>query len=59
MKIAIDDHNFLILHPGSGRISNLTLSGKKVLAQTDEGTGSGMFLMYPWVNRVEKNPFPL
>jgi hypothetical protein len=45
------------LNPISGRIIELHLAGKTVLVETDKGTGSGCFLMYPWVNRVEENPF--
>jgi|LakMenE18May11ns_1017448.scaffolds.fasta_scaffold5577951_1 hypothetical protein len=52
MKIAIDEDNYFIINPNSCRLINVTLSGKKVLAQLNEGTGSGNFLMYPWVNRV-------
>ncbi len=57
MRVKLDDENYFDFHTKSGRISRLHLAGKTVLLQTDEGTGSGCFLMFPWVNRVETNPF--
>lgn len=59
MKIAIDDDNYLVLNPDSCRLTNVTLGGKTVLTQNEEGLGAGSYLMYPWVNRVEQNPFPI
>lgn len=57
MRVRLDADNSLILDTNSGRIRELQLSGKVVMRQSDEGTGSGNFLMFPWVNRVEVNPF--
>ena len=59
MKIAIDDDNYLVLNPDSCRLTNVTLGGKTVLTQNEDGLGAGSYLMYPWVNRVEQNPFPI
>lgn len=57
MRVRLDAENSMVLDTNSGRIRELQLSGKVVMRQSDEGTGSGNFLMFPWVNRVEVNPF--
>lgn len=57
MRVKLDDENWMELNPKSARIVRLHLAGKTVLQQTEEGLGSGSYLMFPWVNRVEKNPF--
>lgn len=59
MKIAIDGDNYLVLNPDSGRLTHVTLGGNTVLTQNEDGLGAGNYLMYPWVNRVEKNPFTI
>lgn len=57
MRVRLDAENSLVVDTQSGRIRELQLHGKVVLKQRDEGTGSGNFTMFPWVNRVEVNPF--
>jgi galactose mutarotase-like enzyme len=57
MEIKVDSENHLTLNPKTGRILQLRLHGKTVIKQAAENTGSGNFLMFPWVNRVEDNPF--
>lgn len=57
MRVRLDAENSMVVDTISGRIRELQLSGKVVMKQSDEGTGSGNFLMFPWVNRVEVNPF--
>jgi hypothetical protein len=59
MKVKLDAQNYLVLNSVSGRIQELHLSGVTVMKQNEEGLGSGNYLMFPWVNRVEKNPFPV
>jgi hypothetical protein len=34
------------------------LLGKLIIRDHNNGLGSGSYLMYPWVNRIEENPFP-
>lgn len=57
MRVRLDAENSMVLDTNSGRIRELQLSGKVVMRQSDGGTGSGNFLMFPWVNRVEVNSF--
>jgi hypothetical protein len=59
MKVSVDELNYLVLDPvNRGRVVELKLQGSTVIEGKEEGTGNGCYLMYPWVNRVEKVPYP-
>lgn len=58
MLIKLDHENTLKIDPArGGRLLEVRLSGRVVLRGDREGLGSGCYLMYPWVNRIEKMPW--
>ena len=52
----LNEDNFIILSNQGGRIMKLVLNGLIVIQaqQPYEQLGSGSYLMYPWVNRLEE-----
>lgn len=58
MKLQVDQDNLVVLDlERGGRIIELVLAGRLIIKGDAEDTGSGNFLLYPWVNRIEKSPF--
>jgi len=54
MLLKLDSDNYLILDiEKGGRILELKLIGKIIIKANSTDLGSGNYLMYPWVNRVE------
>lgn len=52
----LTNHDQLVLSSNGARIVKLVLNGILVIEALPpfEGLGSGSYLMYPWVNRLEK-----
>jgi galactose mutarotase-like enzyme len=58
MLIKLDHQNTLRIDPTrGGRLLEVRLGGRIVLRGDRETLGSGCYLMYPWVNRIEKMPW--
>jgi len=54
MKIKVDDNNFVVINlDRGGRIVELVLAGHLIIKGNAVDTGSGNYLLYPWVNRIE------
>lgn len=60
MNISIDKDNFVRIHPEiGGRIVELVLNGHRVIHAKEpyDDTGSGNFLMFPWISKAPENPY--
>lgn len=58
MKVRVDDQNYVVFDPKIGaRIIELRLAGKTIIKGEYNGLGNSDYLMYPWVNRIEKVPY--
>jgi galactose mutarotase-like enzyme len=53
MKIKVDENNFVVINlERGGRIVELVLGGRLIIQGNTSDTGSGNYLLYPWVNRI-------
>ena len=60
MKIQIDDYNYLQIDlQNGGRITRLVLNGHTIIHASPpfSDTGSGNFLMFPWISKAPENPY--
>lgn len=58
MKVKIDEQNYVIFNPQiGGRIIELRLAGKQIIKGQYKELSNGNYLMFPWVNRIEKVPY--
>lgn len=60
MKVKVDEQNYVVFNPQiGGRIIELRLAGKQIIKGQYHGLDNSSYLMFPWVNRIEKVPFDL
>lgn len=59
MKVKVDESNYVIFNPQiGGRVIELKLAGKQIIKGKYHGLDNSSYLMFPWVNRIEKVPYP-
>jgi hypothetical protein len=58
MKVGVDEQNYVVFDPKIGaRIIELRLAGRVIIKGEYNGLGNADYLMFPWVNRIEKVPY--